>query len=146
MNGHIERNSDIVGTWKNIGKIYGTRSYFEDKDIKGPKEPTIDAINAYFNIRRVANRADFIPCNKVGGGSVEVIRDPSTGEKVLNTFKGYNPDIRSTDPVPDLSEYVPMINDFMDMIPALTDQMKDVHQLSSYIHENLYLGNAQHFW
>lgn len=146
VNGHIERNSDIVGTWKNIGKIYGTRSYFEDKDIKGPKEPTIDAINAYFNIRRVANRADFIPCNKVGGGSVEVIRDPSTGEKVLNTFKGYNPDIRSTDPVPDLSEYVPMINDFMDMIPALTDQMKDVHQLSSYIHENLYLGNAQHFW
>lgn len=124
VNGHIERNSDIVGTWKNIGKIYGTRSYFEDKDIKGPKEPTIDAINAYFNIRRVANRADFIPCNKVGGGSVEVIRDPSTGEKVLNTFKGYNPDIRSTDPVPDLSEYVPMINDFMDMIPALTDQMK----------------------
>ena len=124
VNGHIERNSDILGTWKNIGKIYGTRSYFEDKDIKGPKEPTIDAINAYFNIRRVANRADFIPCNKVGGGSVEVIRDPSTGEKVLNTFKGYNPDIRSTDPVPDLSEYVPMINDFMDMIPALTDQMK----------------------
>lgn len=125
VNGHIERNGDILGTWKNIGKIYGTRTYFDEKDIKGPKEPTIDAINAYFNCRSVINKADFIPCNKIGGGSADIVIDHNTGEKVLNTFKGYNPVIQSTEPIPDLSEYQSMINDFMNMIPELTDTMKN---------------------
>ena len=124
VNGHIERNGDILGTWKNIGKIYGTRTYFEDKDIKGPKEPTIDAINAYFNIRSVINKSDFIPCNKIGGGSPDIVIDHNTGEKVLNTFKGYNPVIRSNEPIPDLSEYQSMINDFIDKITQLSNEQR----------------------
>ena len=69
------------------GKIYGTKTYFNDMKLK-QTETTIDAINAFFNSRDVINKADFIPCNKIGGVTIEIIENPATCERVLNTFKG----------------------------------------------------------
>lgn len=121
VNEHIEKNSDLLATWKNIGKIFGTSSYFRNVE---QKEPTIDAINAYFNCRTVINKADFIPCNKIKCGNAEIINNDN-GEKILNTFKGYNPLIKSDDKIPDLTSYEQIINDFINKIDGIEPEQID---------------------
>lgn len=113
-NNKIVRKNDFEKTFEGFGKIQGSKYYF-DKPLKSL--PKIDCLGYMkdFAGRTICDKTDFIPINGIPKNRLVDIR----GEKILNTFIGYNPEIYSTEPIPDLCEYKQIIDSF------ITDKIGD---------------------
>lgn len=99
-NNKIVKKNDFEKTFEGFGKIQGSKFYFVKPANSIPKIDCFGYLKDYAG-RTICDRTDFIPVNGIPDNRI-VERN---GEKILNTFVGYNPDIYSTEPVPDLSEY-----------------------------------------
>lgn len=107
-NNIIVRKNDFERTFEGFGKIGGSKEYFVKPFNNLPSIDFAKYMNKY-KWRTFCDRTDFIPINGIPEKRIVEIR----GEKILNTFIGYNTEIYSTEPIPDLKEYEEIINDFI---------------------------------
>ena len=115
----IERISDLKSTYKNVGKIPGTKVFFRDAD-KEDCKPTTDAITILTEsqYRTIYAGMDFLPYN-----AKEIKHTyEQDGVTYVNNFTGYNPKIYYDDPVPDLSKYKPIIDKFISGLNLTQEQ------------------------
>lgn len=106
----IERISDLKSTYKNVGKILGTKCYFKNAD-KDDCKPTTDAITILTEsqYRQIYAGMDFLPYNAKEIKHTYI----DDGVTYVNNFTGYNPKIYSDEIIPDLSAYQPIIDEFI---------------------------------
>ena len=107
-NNDIEKKTDFEKTFEGFGKIESLKSYIPNVKTNIPETDFAKYMNKY-KWRTLCDHSEFTPINGIVNNRI-IEKD---GCKILNTFTGYNPKIYSTEPIPDMTQYESIINDFI---------------------------------